>query len=450
MTINNNAADKTASRTRDKIEIMAPAGSFESLRAAINAGCNSVYFGIEQLNMRARAANNFSTEDLKEIVKICKEAKIKTYLTLNTIMYDHDMNLMKKICDVAKEHGVTAVICSDVAAMSYARSINLEVHISTQANVSNFETLKFYASFADVVVLARELTIKQVEYISEKIKEENITGPSGQLVEIELFVHGALCVAVSGKCYMSLATYNSSANRGACLQNCRRSYKVIDEETGDELRIDNKYIMSPKDLCTIGFIDKIIDAGVSVLKIEGRGRSPDYVDTVVSCYNQAIVAYLDGTYTKEKIDAWIKRLETVFNRGFWHGGYYLGKELGDWSAAYGSKATKEKIYLGRAQNYFNKVQVAEFHLEANTLSVGDDILITGPTTGALNSKVTEILVNDQKSDTAKKGDVVTIPLPEKVRANDKLYKIVDAQRTDGQHNTNSEKSKTQVTEEKNE
>ncbi len=433
---------KTSSKTnRNSIEVMAPAGSFESLRAAINAGANSVYFGIEQLNMRARAANNFTTEDLKEIVRICKEHNVKTYLTLNTIMYDHDMSLMKRICDTAKAQNVTAAICSDVAAMSYAKSIGLEVHISTQANVSNFETLKFYSSFADVVVLARELTIQQIRYISDKIKEEQIKGPNGTLIQIELFVHGALCVAVSGKCYMSLATYNSSANRGACLQNCRRSYKVIDEETGDELRIDNKYIMSPKDLCTIGFIDKIIEAGVSVLKIEGRGRSPDYVDTVVSCYNEAIAAHLEGTYTKEKIDFWIKRLETVFNRGFWHGGYYLGKELGEWSGAYGSKASKEKIYLGRAQNYFEKAKVAQFHLETNTLEVGDSILITGPTTGVVETKIDSVMVNDKESTTAKKGDIITFKLETKVRENDKFYKVVDAKRTEGQHNTKQESNK---------
>tara|TARA_Y100000310_G_C20699139_1_gene828038 strand:+ start:3128 stop:4438 length:1311 start_codon:yes stop_codon:yes gene_type:complete len=423
-------------QTRKSIEIMAPAGSFESLRAAINAGANSVYFGIEQLNMRARAANNFTTEDLKEIVRICQEHNIKTYLTLNTIMYDHDMALMKKICDTAKVANLTAVICSDVAAMSYAKSIGLEVHISTQANVSNFETVKFYSQFADVVVLARELTIKQIKYITEKIKEENLCGPSGKLLEIELFIHGALCVAVSGKCYMSLATYNSSANRGACLQNCRRAYLVIDEETGDELRIDNKYIMSPKDLCTIGFIDKIVDSGVTVLKIEGRGRSCDYVHTTVACYDEAIEAYLNGTYTQEKIAKWIKRLETVFNRGFWHGGYYLGKELGEWSGVYGSKASKEKIYLGRTENYFQKAKVAQFHLETGELSVGDDILVTGPTTGVVESKVSGMHVNDKEQRTATKGDVITFKLDTKVRANDKLFKVVDAKRDDGQHNTN--------------
>ena len=409
-----------------QVEIMAPAGSYEALHAAINAGANSVYFGIEQLNMRARAANNFTTEDLKKIVKICKKNNVKTYLTLNTIMYDHDMTLMKNICDTAKEVGVTAAICSDVAAMAYAKQIGLEVHISTQANVSNFETVKFYSSFADVVVLARELTIQQIKSITEKIEKEQIKGPSGKLLEIELFVHGALCVAVSGKCYMSLATYNSSANRGACLQNCRRTYKVIDEETGAELVIDNKYIMSPKDLCTIGFIDKILDSGVKVLKIEGRGRAPEYVHTVVKCYREAVDSYQNATYTEDKIESWKDELATVFNRGFWHGGYYLGKQLGEWGGEYGSQATTEKSYLGRAVNYFKKAKVGEFHLETGEISVNDNILITGPTTGVVESKVESIFVNEIKVDNAQKGDSVTIPILQQVRENDKLFIIKNA------------------------
>ena len=404
-----------------QIEIMAPAGSYESLMAAIQAGANSVYFGIEQLNMRARAANNFTTEDLIKIVKICQENDVKTYLTLNTIMYDHDMTLMKKICDTAKEVGVTAAICSDVAAMAYAKEIGLEVHISTQANVSNFETVKFYANFADVVVLARELTIQQITFITQQIEKEQIKGPSGRLLEIELFVHGALCVAVSGKCYMSLATYNSSANRGACLQNCRRTYKVIDEETGAELIIDNKYIMSPKDLCTIGFIDKILDSGVKVLKIEGRGRAPEYVHTVVKCYKEAIESYQAGTYTQDKIELWKDELATVFNRGFWHGGYYLGKQLGEWSGEYGSQATTEKSYLGKVINYFKKAKVGEFKLETGEIRLNDTILITGSTTGVVNSKVESIFVNEQKVISAKKGDLVTSPLLSTIRENDKLF-----------------------------
>jgi len=303
------------------IEIMSPAGSWETLTAAIQGGANSVYFGIEQLNMRARAANNFKTDELPEIVKTCREKNVKTYLTLNTILYDHDISLMKKICDTAKAAGVTAVIASDLAAIMYAHSIGLEVHISTQMNVTNIETVKFLAQFADVVVLARELTLKQIKKICETIKKENIRGPKGNLVEIEIFVHGALCVAISGKCYMSLATQNASANRGACFQNCRRSYRVIDEENGEELVLDNKYIMSPKDLCTIGFVDQLIEAGVAVFKIEGRGKGPDYVYKVTKAYREAVDSYENGTYTKEKIAAWTRELESVFNRGFWHGGY---------------------------------------------------------------------------------------------------------------------------------
>jgi U32 family peptidase len=411
-----------------QIEIMAPAGSYESLHAAINAGANSVYFGIEQLNMRARAANNFTTEDLKKIVSICQENNVRTYLTLNTVMYDHDMILMKKICDTAKESGITAVILSDLAALQYARSIGLEVHMSTQANITNIEAVKFYSAFSDVIVLARELTLKQITSICTQIKEEGIKGPSGELIEVEIFVHGALCVAISGKCYMSLATYNSSANRGACLQNCRRAYKVIDEESGDELRIDNKYIMSPKDLCTIGFIDQIIESGVSVLKIEGRGRAPEYVDTVVRCYREAVESVLEGSYSKEKIDSWIVDLEKVFNRGFWHGGYYLGKELGEWSGTYGSQATTEKIFLGKVKNYFSKVGIGFFDLEAGSISIGDSYLITGPTTGVVEGKVEELMVNEKESDTAVKGDSITFPVSSKIRENDTLFMVKDAKR----------------------
>ncbi len=414
--------------TTTKAEIMAPAGSYEALQAAINAGAQSIYFGIEQLNMRARAANNFTTEDLKKIVAICQEKKVKTYLALNTIMYDHDVTLMREICNTAKEAGVTAVICSDVAALMYARSIGLEVHLSTQTNVTNIEAVKFYAQFADVIVLARELTLQQISSICNEIKKQHILGPKGKPVEIEIFVHGALCVAVSGKCYMSLATYNSSANRGACLQNCRRSYRVIDEETGDELVIDNKYVMSPKDLCTISFIDKILEAGVRVLKIEGRGRAPEYVATTVKVYKEAVDSYYDGTYTTEKIELWTKELETVFNRGFWHGGYYLGKQLGEWSGAPGSKATTEKVYLGKVRNYYQKTKVGEFYLEAGTLKVGEEIYVMGPTTGVVQTKVLELLWNDKTVPAASKGAVVTIPIAEKIRENDQLYKIIPAKR----------------------
>ncbi len=406
-------------------ELMAPAGSYESLHAAINAGCNSVYFGIEQLNMRARAANNFTLEDLRKIVAICTKANVRSYLTLNTIMYDHDIHLMKKICDTAKEVGITAIIASDVAAMNYAHSIGLEIHISTQANVSNLETVKFYSQFADVVVLARELTLKQIQSICDGITKEKIRGPSGNLVQIELFAHGALCVAVSGKCYMSLGTYNSSANRGACLQNCRRSYRVIDEETGDELRLENKYVMSPKDLCTIGFLDKILVAGVHVLKIEGRGRSPDYVHTVIKIYREAIDAYTNGTYSQDKVAVWIKQLETVFNRGFWHGGYYLGKQLGEWSGEYGSQATKEKHYVGRIKNYFAKVGVAELELESGIVVVGDAMLITGPTTGVVELQIENIKVDEKDVSSASKKDRLTIPCVSKVRQQDKAFIVKD-------------------------
>jgi len=403
---------------------MSPVGSYEALAAAIKAGCNSVYFGIEQLNMRARAANNFTLEDLKKIIKICKGKKVKTYLTLNTVMYDNDLKLMRSICDHAKKEGISAVIACDVAVMEYAKSIGLEVHLSTQANISNIEAVKFYSQFADMVVLARELTLEQIKDICSLIKKEKIKGPKGKLVEVEIFVHGALCVSISGKCYMSLASYNSSANRGACLQNCRRAYKVIDEQTGEELVIDNKYVMSPKDLCTLGFIDKLLDAGVSVLKIEGRGRSPDYVYAVTGAYREAVDSYKKGTFSKEKSDKWIKDVEKVFNRGFWHGGYYLGKKLGEWSGTSGSKATVKKILIGKAVNYFSKPKIAEFVLETDNLKVGDNILITGTTTGVVESKVKEIKIDDKKAKSVKKGESFTIPLSEKVRKNDKLFKII--------------------------
>ncbi len=410
---------------QEKIEIMAPAGSFESLRAALDAGANSVYFGIEQLNMRARAANNFTMKDLPEIVELCESKNAKSYLTVNTILYDHDIALMHKICDAAKEAGVSAVIVSDISGISYANSIGLEVHISTQANISNIEAVKFYAKFADVVVLARELTIKQIEKICQEIVDENICGPSGNLVQVEIFAHGALCVAVSGKCYMSLGTYNSSANRGACLQNCRRSYKVIDEETGDELVVDNKYIMSPKDLCTIGFIDKLLEAGVSVLKLEGRGRSSDYVYTVTKTYREAADAVLAGNYTKEKIDKWTQDLEKVFNRGFWHGGYYLGKKLGDWSGTYGSKSSKEKVFIGRARKYFAKAGIGEFIIETGELNKGDRVIVTGQNTGIIYVDIDSLYVDGTPSDKAIKGDLITFPVPNRVRKSDKLFIIKD-------------------------
>ncbi len=404
---------------------MAPVGSFESLRAAIQGGADSVYFGIEQLNMRAKSSNNFTTEDLKEIVKICNENKIRSYLTVNTIIYDHDVNLMKQILDTAKESGITAIIASDQAVMNYAKTIGIEVHISTQMNVSNIETLKFYAHFADVVVLARELSLKQVKHITEAIDKEQIKGPSGKLIQIEIFVHGALCMAVSGKCYLSLHEQNSSANRGACLQTCRKAYIVTEKETGYELEIDNEYIMSPKDLLSINFLDKILDAGVKVLKIEGRARPAEYVKIVSECYKEAVDSVYEGTYTSEKIKSWEDRLSTVFNRGFWDG-YYLGRKIGEWSKKYGSKATKQKIYIGKGTNYFSKIGVAEFLIQSGSLQVGDEILITGPTTGVIQTSVKELRFEENPINEVYKGQSISMPVDEKVRRADKLYKIVDA------------------------
>lgn len=403
------------------VKLLAPAGSFESLSAAINAGADAIYFGVEQLNMRARAAKHFTIEDMKEIAKRCKKNKIKSYLTLNTIVYNHDMHLMRSICDAAKGAGVDAIIACDVAAIQYARSIGLPIHISTQANVSNFEAVKFYAPFADVIVLARELTLQQIEEIVQQIKKENIRGPSGNLIEIEIFIHGALCVAISGKCYMSLATTNASANRGACLQTCRRAYKIIDEETGQELVIDNKYVMSPKDLCTLPFLDKLINAGVSVLKIEGRGRPEEYVDTVTAVYKEAIAAIGKGTFTKTKIDAWMKRLESVFNRGFWLGGYYLGKQVDEWSGVEGSKATKEKRLLGKIEHVYPKAKVAHIALNSGEIKVGDTLLVSGPTTGVVEFEINELQVDEKPVKSAKKGDDITLTIPDLVRRHDKVF-----------------------------
>jgi len=402
------------------IEIMAPAGNYESLAAAIKAGANSVYFGVEQLNMRARAANNFKLDDLSKIISICKRSNTKTYLTVNTIMYDHDLNLMKNICDEAKRNEVTAVICSDMAAINYANSIGLEVHISTQTNISNIEAVKFYSKFADVIVLARELTLQQIQFICDEVKKQNIKGPKGDLIEIEIFAHGALCVAISGKCYMSLATDNASANRGACIQNCRKRYRVIDDEEGKELVLENEYIMSPKDLSTIGFLDKIIPTGVKVLKLEGRGRSIDYVYKVVKCYREAVDSFIEGSYSKEKIENWNKELGSVYNRGFWEGGYYLGKQLGEWSGAYGSQSQFEKKFIGTGRHYFSNKKIGEFKLEAGELKKGDKIMITGNTTGFIECKVEELYVNGKPSEKAVKGDLITIPV-ERIREKDKLF-----------------------------
>lgn len=404
---------------------MAPAGSFESMMAAIKAGCNSVYFGVEQLNMRAKSSNNFTLEDLKEIARIGKENNVKTYLTLNTILYDHDIKLMKNIVDAVKENGITAIIAADHAVMNYAKKIGVELHISTQANISNIDTIEFYANFADVVVMARELSLMQVADITREIKRRNVTGPSGKLVEVEIFAHGALCMAVSGKCYMSLHSHYASANRGACIQNCRRSYVVTDKDEGIEFEVDNEYIMSAKDLSTIGFLDQILDAGVSVLKLEGRGRSADYVYTVTKCYREAIDAYQNGSYSRENVANWEARLATVFNRGFWDG-YYLGRKMGEWNDVYGSKATKRKIYIGKGIKFFEKASVAEFKLETHSLSVGDEIMVTGPTTGYIEAKVSEIRINDQPVEKVNRGEQFSIHLSEKIRPSDKLYKVVDA------------------------
>ena len=404
-------------------EIMAPVGSHESLAAAIQAGAGSVYFGIEKLNMRAHSASTFTVNDLREIAETCNSRGIKTYLTVNTIIYGEDIPLMREIVDAAKAAGISAVIASDVAVMTYCNSIGQEVHLSTQLNISNIEALKFYAQFADVVVLARELNLDQVADIYRQIEEQHICGPSGEQIRIEMFCHGALCMAISGKCYLSLQNANRSANRGECVQICRRSYRVTDVETGNELEIDNKYIMSPKDLKTVRFIDRMMKSGVRVFKIEGRARGPEYVYTVVKCYREAIQSVLDGTFTEEKKDAWDERLATVFNRGFWDG-YYQGQTLGEWNKNYGSAATERKVYCAKGIKYFSKLGVAEFQVEASEFSVGDKLLITGPTTGVIYLDCTEIRYDLKPVDTALKGQRISIPVPEKVRPSDKLFKIV--------------------------
>ena len=406
------------------IELMAPAGNFESLQAALDNGADSIYFGVEQLNMRARASINFTLDDLQEISDRCKAKNVRTYLTLNTIIYDHDLTIVKTLVKKAKEANITAVIAMDQAVIATAREVGMEVHISTQINITNIETVKFYAMFADTMVLSRELSLRQVKKITEQIEKEQIKGPSGRLVEIEIFGHGALCMAVSGKCYMSLHSQNSSANRGACKQNCRKKYTVIDQETGFEMELDNEYIMSPKDLCTIDFLDQVADAGIKVLKIEGRGRAPEYVARVIKCYRDAIDSVANNTYDKEKVISWMKELETVYNRGFWSG-YYLGQKLGEWSKGSGSHATQKKVYIGKGMHFYPKVNVGEFKIEAYDLTLGDTILITGPTTGAKELQVDEMLVNDLKQEKAIKGDSVTIPLEFRIRPSDKLYKIVE-------------------------
>lgn len=403
-------------------EIMAPVGSRESLAAAIQAGADSIYFGIEKLNMRAHSASTFTIDDLREIAATCNEHGIKTYLTVNTIIYNEDIPLMHEIVDAAKEAGISAVIASDVAVMTYCNKVGQEVHLSTQLNISNVEALKFYAQFADVVVLARELNMSQVAEVHRLAEEQNICGPSGQPVRIEMFCHGALCMAISGKCYLSLDNANRSANRGECIQLCRRSYTVTDNETGTQLEIDNKYVMSPKDLKTVRFIDKMMKSGVRVFKIEGRARGPEYVYTVVKCYKEAIHSVIDGTFTEEKKDQWDERLATVFNRGFWDG-YYLGQKLGEWNKNYGSCATEKKVYVGKGVKYFSKLGVAEFAIEAADFKKGDKLLITGPTTGVIYMNADEIRYDLEPVEEARKGQRVSMPVPAKVRPSDKLFKL---------------------------
>ncbi|MBR4840438.1 MAG: U32 family peptidase [Paludibacteraceae bacterium] len=411
---------------REDFEIMAPVGSYESLQAAIQSGANSVYFGIENLNMRSRSASNFNTDDLRGIVRICKENNIKSYLTVNTVIYNDDLELMRKIVDTAKEVEVSAIIAADVAVMLYAYQQGVEVHLSTQLNIANVEALKFYSQFADVVVLARELNMEQVANIWKAINEEQIKGPKGELIRIEMFCHGALCMAVSGKCYLSLHELNASANRGACYQVCRHGYRLYDDERDIEIKVENQYLMSPKDLKTIHFINKLIDSGVRVMKIEGRARGPEYVKTVVGCYNEAINSYLDGTFSEEKITEWDERLKRVFNRGFWNG-YYLGQRLGEWSSTYGSEATKRKVYVGKGIKYYSKLGVAEFLVETKFgIKKGDEIIIMGPTTGVIELKVEELQVDCKPADTCERGTAFSIPVPCKIRPSDKLYKMVDA------------------------
>lgn len=418
-----------------QVEIMAPAGSYESLSAAIRSGADSVYFGVDKLNMRSRSASPFKLSDLRKIARICRRCGVRSYLALNVIVYDPELDEMRAICDAAKEAGITAVISADISAIEYARSIDLEVHISTQVNVSNLEAARFYSRYSDVVVLARELELESIRYITDQIKEQSICGPSGRLLEVELFVHGALCVAISGKCGMSLAAYNSSANRGACFQSCRRRYQLIDQETGEEFALENEYIMSPKDLCTVMYLDRILNAGVRVLKIEGRGRSADYVSNTVSVYREAVdnlyVCQQTGTLEEGAwpepalLDDWMTRLKSVFNRGFWEGGYYCGKKIGEWAAASNSKAEKLRMQLGRVTNYFGKLNVVEFKCHQPELKIGDELLFIGETTGAVQFHVESLRVNGEPAESAKMHDMVTVPAPVKVRRGDKAFKLVE-------------------------
>lgn len=407
---------------REDFEIMAPVGSWESLTAALQGGADAIYFGVEGLNMRSRSSNNFTLDDLATIAKTCTEHGVKSYLTVNTIIYNNDLPLMRQVIDAAKASGISAIIACDISAMSYAVSQGVEVHLSTQLNISNVEALRFYAQYADVVVLARELNLEQVKDIYRAINEEHIVGLHGEPIRIEMFCHGALCMAVSGKCYLSLHEYNASANRGACMQVCRHGYTVTDKSSDIELDVENQYIMSPKDLKTIHFLNKMVDAGVRVLKIEGRARGADYVRNVVECYNEALNSIIDGTYSEEKIAVWDERLARVFNRGFWNG-YYLGQRLGEWSPVYGSQATRKKVYIGRCTNYFSKLGVAEFYLETQDLKVGDEYLITGATTGAVEGVAEDIRTDRDPVEKVEKGCYFSIKVGQIVHRNDRLYKM---------------------------
>lgn len=418
------ARSKSDLMTKDnKIELMAPAGNFTSLQAALDNGADSVYFGVEQLNMRARASMNFTLDDLPEISRRCKKKGVRTYLTLNTIIYDHDLSIIKTLINKAKEADLTAVIAMDQAVIAYAREVGMEIHISTQINVTNIETLKFYAMFADTVVLSRELSLNQVKKITEQIERDQIKGPNGNLVEIEIFGHGALCMAVSGKCYLSLHSHNSSANRGACKQNCRKKYTVIDQESGFEIELDNEYMMSPKDLCTLEFLDQVKNAGIKVLKIEGRGRAPEYVATVIKTYREAIDSLYDGTFSQEKVKEWMGNLEKVYNRGFWSG-YYLGQKLGEWSKIPGSSAKQKKVYIGKGKHFYPKTNIAEFTIQAYDLKEGDTVLIQGPTTGSEEMLMESFMIDGKPAEKATKGDAITFKTDFRVRNSDKLYKVI--------------------------
>jgi U32 family peptidase len=408
-----------------KIELLSPAGSFDCIQAAINAGADAIYFGVEQLNMRTRSSNPFSISDIKEVSTLCKSSGIRAYITLNTVMYEHDMQLLRTILQEVKKQNIDAVIASDFAVIEYCNQLNIPLHISTQANVSNIESVIFFSRFADVVVLARELTLKQIEHISKEIKRRKIKGVSGELMKIEVFVHGALCMAISGKCYLSLHSQNASANRGACVQNCRRPYKVTDVETNEELLIDNEYILSPKDLCTIDILNQVVNSGADVLKIEGRSKGADYVYTVTQCYREALQAIENNTYTAEKIEDWKKKLSTVYNRGFWEG-YYLGRKLGEWTAHPGSAATEKKIYLGKGSKYYPKIKVGEFVIESGAIKAGDTLMVSGPACGMVKEKFEKLIVNGIEATEAIRGDKITFPFGTKVTAGDKLYKIIES------------------------